>query len=76
MKTIILSISIVIEPPNRWNANLKHMLHLGNGCSMISAKASFVDRVIYDIWNKYNGVTAKTMKDMGKRADELWYTKK
>ena len=78
MKTIDFSISIGIEDPipNRWNASLRHMLHLGNGCSVISTKASFVERVIYDMWNTYNGITAKIMKDRGKTEDEVWYTKK
>lgn len=76
MKTINFSISIVIEPPNRWSASLKHMMHLENGCCMISMKSSFVDRIVYDILSTYNGITAKIMKDCGKTEDEVWYSKK
>ena len=78
MKTVNFSISIVIEPPppNRWKASLKHMMNLENGCSMISMKSSFVDRVVYNILGTYNGITAKIMKDRGKEESEVWYSKK
>lgn len=76
MKTINFSISIVIEPPNRWNASLRHILHLSGGCSMISTKASFIDKIVYYILSTYNGITAKIMKDCGKTEDEVWYSKK